>query len=139
MSRGARVERLAITLTLVNVLFLVFSVTQARSVAAQNVASILRGRALELIDERGVVRARLGVKVPSDVIELDLFDKDGVIHVKLGTGSEGSGLVLTDEGKESATRSYVQILAKRTGTAQFPKTTSITLHGLDGRERVITP
>jgi len=90
-----------------------------------------------LVDERGVVRARLGVKAPSTVVELDLFDKNGINHVKLGAGDSGSGLLLTDEATDSA--SYVQIIARRTGTPQLPKTTSITLRGKDGRERVITP
>ena len=134
-----KIPRLAIGLAAINVVLLILTIVQARSVTAQPAASVLRGRTLELVDERGVVRARLGVKEPSTVVELDLFDKNGIIHVKLGTGEDGSGLVLTDERVESASRSYVQILAKRTGTPEFPKATSITLHGTDGRERVITP
>ncbi len=48
-------------------------------------------------------------------------------------------MVLTDEGTDSASRSYVQIIARRTGTSEKPKTTSITLRGADGRERMIRP
>ena len=95
-------------------------------------------RALEVVDEHGVVRARLGVKLPSTGVELDLFDRKGIIHVKLGAGDNGSGLLLTDEITGRAA-SYIQIIARRTGTAEFPKTTSITLRGSDGRERVLTP
>jgi hypothetical protein len=132
-------QRLAIVVTVINLVVLALTVMQTGSATGQSVAGTLRGRAFELVDERGVVRARLAVKEPTSVVELDLFDKKGIIHVKLGTGETGSGLVLTDEGAESASRSYVQILARRTGTTEFPKTTSITLHATDGRERVITP
>lgn len=132
-----KLQQLAIALTVVNLVLLLFTMTQVRSTTAQTVTPILRGRTLELVDERGVVRARLGVKEPSTVVELDLFDKNGINHVKLGAGDSGSGLLLTDEATDSA--SYVQIIARRTGTPQLPKTTSITLRGKDGRERVITP
>lgn len=134
-----KIQRLAIALTAINLVLLLFIVAVSRSTMAQTAASILRGRALELVDERGVVRARLGVKEPSTVVELDLFDRNGINHVKLGAGDNGSGLLLTDEATDSASPSYVQIIARRAGTPQFPKTTSITLRGKDGRERVITP
>src|SRR5687767_10679132 len=122
-----KTQRLAITLIVINFVFLLLTIALARSTTAQTAAPILRGRALELVDERGVVRARLGVKGPNGPIELDLFDKRGIVRVKLGTGDDGSGLLLTDEGANSATRSYVQIIARQTGTSERPKTTSITL------------
>ncbi|HEV8354802.1 MAG TPA: hypothetical protein VGR24_11495 [bacterium] len=131
-------QRLAIALTVINLVVLVLAVTQIRSTLAQGTAQVIRGAALELVDERGVVRARLAVKRPSTVVELDLFDKNGINHVKLGAGENGSGLLLTDETTGTAT-SYVQIIARRTGTPETPKTTSITLKGSDGRERVLTP
>jgi hypothetical protein len=58
-------QRLGIILTLVNLglLTLVLAVqAQIRpTVAAQDVAPVLRGRALEIVDERGRVRASLNV------------------------------------------------------------------------------
>lgn len=134
-----KIQRLAIVLTAINLMLLVFVSAQARSTKTQTASEILRGRVLELVDERGVVRARLGVKTPSSVIELDLFDKNGVNRVKFGAGETGSGLVLFDETTQGASHSYVQIIARRTGTTELPKTTGITLRGADGRERVITP
>lgn len=134
-----KTQRLAITLIVINLVFLLLTIALARPTTAQTAAPILRGRALELVDERGVVRARLNVKGPNGPIELDLFDKSGIVRAKLGTGEDGSGLVLTDQGTDSASRSYVQIIARRTSTSEKPKTTSITLRGADGRERVITP
>ena len=131
-------QRLGMGLTAINLVLLLFTVVQVRSTAAQTVTEVLRGRALELVDERGVVRARFGVKGPDGPIELDLFDKRGIIRVKLGADEDGSGLVLS-EGGASASRGYIQIIAKQTGTPERPTTTSITLRGADGRERVITP
>lgn len=134
-----RLQRLGIALTAINLVLLLLTVAQTRSATAQTAVPVLRGRALELIDERGVVRARLGVKGSDGPIELDLFDRSGINHVKLGAGEDGSGLLLTDEVRDSASSSYVQIIARRTAAPDRPKTTSITVRGADGRERVITP
>lgn len=134
-----KTQRLLITLIVINSVFLLLTIALVRSTTAQTAAPILRGRALELVDERGVVRARLNVKGSNGPIELDLFDRRGIVRVKLGTGEDGSGLLLTDEGADSASRSYVQIIARRTATAERAKTTSVTLRRADGRERVITP
>ena len=81
-----------------------------------------------------MVRVRLNVKES----ELNLFDKNGIIRVKLGAGEDGSGLVLS-EGGTDASRGYVQIIARQTGTPDRPATTSITLRAADGRQHVITP
>jgi hypothetical protein len=90
--------------------------------------------ALEIVDERGVVRARLGLK-GSDVIELDLFDRQGTIRVKLGAGSDGSGLVMGD-GTEPTP---IHLLARNKPAKDQPATTHITLKAPGGQERVITP
>ena len=131
------VQRLALVLTVVNfmLMILLLTVGQARSTTAQTVTPILRARALELVDERNMVRVRLNVKES----ELNLFDKNGIIRVKLGAGEDGSGLVLS-EGGTDASRGYVQIIARQTGLSErIPTTTSITLKASDGRRRVITP
>ncbi|TMI71979.1 MAG: hypothetical protein E6H05_11725 [Bacillati bacterium ANGP1] len=134
-----KLQRLGIALTGINLVLLALNVVQTRSATAQTPVPVLRGRTLELTDERGVVRARLGIKGQDGPIELDLFDKGGINHVKLGAGEDGSGLLFTDEVTNSAASSYVQIIARRIATPDRPKTTSITLRGADGRERVITP
>jgi len=131
-----KTQRLAIALTAINLVFLLLTLVQARSTtAAETVLAVLRGRAFELVDERGQVRARLNVKGPDSVVELDLFDKNGTIRVKLGAGEDGSGLLLADE----ATEPGIHMVARRTATAEKPTTTSITLRGADGRQRVIRP
>jgi hypothetical protein len=129
-----KTQRLVLALTGINLVFLLLNLVQARSTTAQTVGPILRARALELVDERNVVRVRLNVKES----ELNLFDKNGIIRVKLGAGEDGSGLVLS-EGGTDASRGYVQIIARQTGTAERLTTTSITLRASDGRQRMIAP
>jgi len=129
-----KTQRLTIALTTINLALLLLNLVQIRATTAQTVPPILRARALELVDEHNVVRVRLNVKES----ELNLFDKNGIIRVKLGAGGDGSGLVLS-EGGTDASRGYVQIIARQTGTPDRPATTSITLRAADGRQRVITP
>ena len=103
---------------------------QARS----GVAPVLRGRALELLDDQDQVRARIDVEESGEVV-FRLLDPHGTIRVKLGAGESGSGLVLLDE----ATEPGVQLIARRRGTAEAPTTTRVTRRAADGGERVIAP
>lgn len=115
---------LVIALVAINV------VTLAYAISPQDAPSMLRAAGLEIVDARGVVRARLGIK-GSDTIELDLFDRTGTIRVKLGAGDDGSGLVLGD-GTEPTP---IHLLARNRPTSG----TRITLKAPGGRERVIKP
>lgn len=126
--------RWAIALTTMNAGLLLLTVAQAQLTTAQTVTPVLRGRALELVDDRGQVRSRLDVAPDGEVV-FRLFDRTGTIRVKLGAGEGGSGLVLLDE----TTSPGVQIIARRIGTAERPITTSVTLTGANGRQRVIEP
>ena len=129
-----KMQRLAIALTVINILLLLLAVARAGSTAAQPVTPIVRASAFELVDDRGQVRSRLNVESNGEVV-LRLLDKDGTIRVKLGAAEDGSGLVLLDEATEPA----IHIIARRTGTSETPTTTSITLRGTGGQQRVITP
>ncbi len=122
-----RSQRIAIALTAVNLLFLLSALAQARSPDVQGTAPVLRGRALEVVDEHGQVRARLNVESNGEVV-FRLLDQTGTIRVKLGAAKEGSGLVLAND----ATEPGVHILAKATGS-------SLKLKNKDGRERIFTP
>jgi hypothetical protein len=130
-----KMQRLAIALTAVNLVLLLLIVARAAPTTAQAAAApVLRGSALELVDGRGQVRSRIDVEANGEVV-LRLLDRNGTIRVKLGAGENGSGLVLLDE----ATEPGVHLLARRAGTSERPATTSITVRGADGRQRVITP
>jgi hypothetical protein len=131
-------HRLAIAFTTGNLLtvalLLLLIVAHSGHTIAQTTPSVLRGRSLELVDDRGQVRSRLTVEPTGEVV-LRLLDQNGTIRVKLGAGEDGSGLVLLDEATEPA----VHIIAWRTGTSERPTTTSITLKGRDGQQRVMKP
>ena len=128
-----KIQRFALALLIINLLLLVLFFTQQQSSAAQAITPVLRARTLELVDAQGRVRSRLNVESGGEVV-FRLFDQSGAIRVKLGAGEDGSGLVLNDETTEPG----VHIIARRAPLAGR-KTTSITLTGANGRQRVITP
>jgi hypothetical protein len=129
-----RMQRLVLGLLVVNLVFMALAFTRQRASAAPAIEPVLRARALELVDGHGRVRSRLNVESSGEVV-FRLFDQSGTIRVKLGAGESGSGLVLNDETTEPG----VHIVARRDPVPGRLKTTSITLTGADGRERVITP
>jgi hypothetical protein len=88
---------------------------------------VLRGRALELVDERGTIRARLDVESSGEVV-LRLLGQRGTIRVKLGASEEGSGLLLNND----ATEPGIHLLATDNGSR-------IRIADKDGDERIITP
>jgi hypothetical protein len=120
-------QRLAVAITTINILILIFVLAQARSNATQNVTPVVRARSLQLIDERGQVRAQFDVESSGEAV-FRLRDAKGAIRVKLGASEDGSGLLLLNE----ATEPGVHILSKGAGA-------SVILAGKDGQKRVITP
>lgn len=101
---------------------------------SQQIPKVIRAQAIELVSERGQVRSRLNVEPDGEVV-LRLLDKNGTIRVKLGAGEDGSGLLLLDE----ATEPGIHMIARRSGTAAKPTTTSISLKRVGGQQRVIKP
>ncbi len=119
--------RIAVSLTIINLFFLLAVLGRASSLDAQAGGSVLRGQALELVDESGRIRSRLNVESNGEVV-LRLLDEAGTIRVKLGAGRDGSGLVLLND----ATELGVQILANANGSM-------LLLRSKAGQERVLTP
>jgi hypothetical protein len=122
-----RVQRIALAVTAINLALLLTAWAQARATGSQTIPPVLRGRALELVDDRGQIRARLNVESNGQVV-FRLLDQKGTIRVKLGAAEDGSGLVLLND----ATKPGVHILAQAAGS-------SLRLKNKDGRERVMTP
>lgn len=132
-------QRLAMILTVLNLALLMFILAQVRPVVAQRVGPVLRGRALEIVDEQGRVRASLSV-VPEDpnvkwngkpypeIVLLRLMSPDGSPHVKLGATKLGSALVIGGESNPT----YIQVLAEGGES-------TVTLINKDGLERLIKP
>ena len=120
-------QPLTLVLTAVNVGVLIVGLAQRSPASAQSDASILRGRGLELVDASGQIRAQFTVESNGEGV-FRMRDQEGTIRVKLGASDTGSALLLLNQATEPA----VQL---RAGA----KATSITLKGLDGKQRVITP
>ena len=132
-------QRFLIALTVVNVT--VLAIPLARPGAAADGAQVLRGRALEIVDDRGRVRASItvfqadpSVKMPDgttgypETVLLRLINSKGGPNVKLATTEDGAGLVLGGESNPT----HVQVLARGT-------TTSLKLNNKDGRVKLIEP
>lgn len=121
-------------LTIVNLALVLFNFTQSTSAASRTDNLVLRAQAIEIIDERGKIRASLKADLRSETV-LRLMDANGTIRVKLGADESGSGLLLADE----TTQPGVHIIARQTGTSERPLTTNLTLRSKGGQERVIKP
>jgi hypothetical protein len=116
-----KTQRFIIGLTVVNLLILMSTLFRANSAPPPEVASVLRGRALELVDDHGRIRAELRVlpaqpnlKMPDgttgypETVQLRLIDSENGPNVKLVATEDGAGLVL---GGDSG---YVQVLSRGT-------------------------
>lgn len=113
-----KTERLALGITAANLLLLILILARvlpstARATvpksaevpteAEETAVPILRGRALELLDDSDQVRVRINVEQDGSAV-LRLLDENGTIRVKLGAGESGSGLLLLDEATPPGTR-----------------------------------
>jgi hypothetical protein len=131
MENQMNTQRLAIGLTVLNLGLLSCSLVPSTTAQTQDV---IRTSRLEIVDERGVVRGRFGFK-GADTVELDMFDRSGIIRIKFGAGDDGTGLVMGDGTAPTS----IHLLARNTPSAVNPATTHITLKGPAGRENVIRP
>ena len=140
-----KTQRFAIGLTVLNLFILMCILFRANSGAMPETAPVLRGRALELVDARGRVRAEIKVlpalptvKMPDgttgypESVQLRLISSKGGPNVKLAASEDGAGLSLVGESGSVQT-GYVQILSRDTN---LPFVKLVTK---DGREQVIKP
>ena len=121
-----------IALILGNVFLLALTVFRPGAAEAQGVAPVLRGRGLEIVDDRGRVRASITVfpATPGypETVLLRLLTSDGRPNVKIAATEDGSALVLG--GRSDPT--FIQALARGAKT-------SVKLKNKSGRQRVIKP
>jgi hypothetical protein len=130
---------LLILLTLANLALFVSALVAMRPAVVQGPAPVLRGRALEIVDEQGRVRASLSV-LPAgtsargdryaETVLLRLITERGRPSVKIGASEEVAGLSFA--GPSGTRDTYVILEAK--GTAS-----SLKLRSEDGREQVVRP
>ena len=134
-----KMQRFAVVITLVNLVMLMFTLAAMRPAMAQAVAPVLRGRLLEIVDDRGRVRASISVlpagvsahgdRSPETVL-LRLITERGRPSVKIGASEETAGLSLA--GPTDTKDTYIILEAK--GVAS-----SLKLRNEDGREQVVKP
>jgi hypothetical protein len=136
-----KTQRFTFGMTVLNLLILMFTLFRANSATTPQVAPVLRGRALEIVDDRGHVRAMIRVFPPNPTVKmpdgttgypetvlLRLIDSEGAPNVKIAATEDGSALSFGGESNPT----HVQILARGT-------TTSLKLVNKDGRQQVIQP
>ena len=138
-----RTQRIAIALTVINLLILITAMSRIGLAATAQTVPMLRGRGLEIVDDRGKVRAQI-IVLPADTaaktargqnypetVLLRLIDPNGRPGVKIGTSVDGSGMSLAGDS-ERRDWNGVQILAESAGT-------SVKLTNKNGRKQIITP
>ena len=127
-------------LTAVNVAVVALGLAQQlHPVFAQGELPVLRGRALQIVDDQGRVRASISILPPdksksgeeaSETVLLRLITERGRPTVKIGSSEPTSGLSFA--GPTGTKDSYL-ILQTR-GTMS-----SLKLRNEDGRERIVAP
>ena len=132
-------QRLLFVLTVVNLVILIFVVVGIRPTAAQDIAPVLRGRALEIVDETGRVRASIrvlpaGTSAQGDrfqeTVLLRLITERGRPSVKIASSEESAGLSVA--GPTGTSDTYVVLEAKG-------RASSLKLRNEDGKEQVVKP
>jgi hypothetical protein len=134
-------RRLLFSITALNALLFAFSLYHSSVVVAQGVAPVLRGRALEIVDEQGRVRASIEVlpadpsgKMPDgtrgypETVLLRLITSQGAPNVKIAATERGAAQVLAGQSNPT----HVQILAEGPNT-------SLKLTNNDGRVQLVKP
>ena len=104
-----------------NLALLIFTLAQIRPAVAEGVPPVLRGRALEIVDERGRVRASVNVlpagtqpngETYAETVLLRLITERGRPSVKIGASEQAAGMSLA--GPTNTKDTYVILEAKGT-------------------------
>jgi hypothetical protein len=126
-------QRIALALTVANLMLAAFLVSQANSLNASSVAPVLRGRSLEIVDAQGRVRASIKVEPPTvvdsqsypEAVVFRLRDSDdSAPGVKLDTSRDGAGMTFAG--------GRIRLMAKR--GENF-----VSVKNEGGREQVLKP
>ena len=131
-----KLQQVAIALTVLNLMIMMFILAYAGPATAGSSGQILRGRGLEIVDAAGRIRASISVHPPPradgkdypETVLLRLTDPKRGPVVKLTAAENGSALGLSDDSEKGG----VQIYARDTGS--FLKVVS-----KNGHEQVIKP
>lgn len=132
-------ERFVVMLTILNLVILAFTVAERRPAEAKEVAPVLRGQALEIVDTQGRVRASIGVLpaekgtgtqgLPETVL-FRLITERGRPAIKISTSEEGSGFMAA--GPTGTHQTFVTVESKG-------DTASLRIKNENGKEQVVAP
>ena len=113
-----KLQPVLLALTVLNLGILGYVVTRPQADAAPKADGILRGKGLQIVDDRGKVRASISIMPSSlqkdgstypETVLLRLITDEGRPTVKLAAMSSGAGMSLSD----AKGLSYVQVLAEK--------------------------
>ena len=135
-------QRILMGLTGLNLALLAMVLAQGHSAQAGPDAAVLRGRALEIVDEKGKVRASIKLhpadpkfKMPNgklgypDTVVLRLITPDGRPGIKISASVDGSGILASGDSG-NADWHGVQISSEES---------AVKLRSRDGRQQLIRP
>jgi len=134
-----KLQPLLLVLTLLNLALLIGTVAERHAAAAAEIAPVLRGRALQIVDDAGKVRASIAVLPPTkqnngetsaETVLLRLITEKGRPSVKLAASEESAGMSLA--GPTGTKNTWVSVGSTGTSSA-------LTLKNEDGREQIIKP
>jgi hypothetical protein len=133
-----KLSRFLIILTTVNLAILLFTLVQLRP-KIDEVAPVLRGHALQIVDDQGHVRASIAVlpaqpqpngETYPETVLLRLITEQGRPSVKIAASEETAGATFV--GPSGTSNTYTTLQAKRTAS-------SLKLRDEDGGETLIQP
>jgi hypothetical protein len=129
-----RTQRVAIALTIVNLVLLVVQVVRVSPLSAEEPAPVLRARALQIVDDAGRVRASLSVLPASDqaaeTVLLRLITEQGRPSVKIGASEGTSGVSVA--GPTGTQNTWITLTSN--GSAS-----KVVVKSEDGGEQIIQP
>lgn len=132
-----KTQRFMLVLTVANFAGLIFTCLTTRPAGADSVPAVLRGRALEIVDDQGRVRASISVlpagtspkgEPYNETVLFRLITERGRPSVKIGSSEESAGISLA--GPTGTSNTYVILEARGT-------TSSLKLRDENGREHVV--
>ena len=136
-----KTPRFVVGLTVFNLFILMSTLFVANSATTPEISPVLRGRALEIVDDKGRVRAMIKVfpadpqvKMPDgttgypETVLLRLIDSQGGPNVKIAATEDGSGISLVGEANPTC----IQLMARGASP-------SVTMTTSDGKHHSINP
>jgi len=132
-----KIQRVAIALTVINLVLLVFLLAETYRAHARDVAPVLRGRALQIVDEQDRVRAEILVHGPETVngktypetVLFRMATAQRAPLMKMTVSEDGSALGLSDDSVPGG----VELRAHR------DKGNFVKIVSRDGREQTLKP